>query len=92
LDATAKTDFARCVFVRRKTDGKWLLRLQWYEKLNGTYDSKLAIFAPLTQSCENFIEDQYARYERRAGKMPRQAGMIRPDGAANFKVHAFSIF
>jgi hypothetical protein len=49
------------------------------------------IFAPLRQSCEDLIEDYHARHNRRAGKMPGQAGMIRADLTANFEAHAMKL-
>src|SRR5436190_3090360 len=88
FDATAKIDFAVSVLTRRQTDSEWLLRPQRHEKLDYSYESKVRIFAPLGQSCDDFIEDHDARHDRSAREMPGQAGMISADRAANFKVQA----
>jgi hypothetical protein len=88
FDTTAKMDFAPLsALTRGKRDSEWLLRLQGREKLDCAYDGKVRIFAPLGQSCEDFIEDHDARHDGGAGEMPGQAGMISVDCAANFKVH-----
>ena len=87
FDTTAKINFVLSALTRGKTDSERLLRLQGHEKLDCAHDGKVRIFAPLGQSCEDFIEDHYARHDRGAGEMPEQAGMISADRAANFKVH-----
>jgi hypothetical protein len=87
FNTAEEIDFAVSVAAAGKTDSERLLRLQWREKLDRAYRGKARIFAPLGQSCEDFIEDQDTRHNRHAGEMPEQAGMIRVDYAANFKVH-----
>jgi hypothetical protein len=84
---TAKSNLALTVLTRGKTDSKWLAGLQGHEKLNCAYDGWVRIFTPLVQSCEDFIENYYARNNRCPGKMPGQAGVIGADRASNFKVH-----
>jgi hypothetical protein len=87
LDLTTKSNLALTVFTRRKTDSKWLAGLQRHEKLDCADDSRARIFAPLSQSCEYFIENYYARHNRCLGEMPGQAGVIAADSTSNFKVH-----
>ena len=87
FDTTVKVDFALNVLIRGKTDRERLLRLQWREKLDCAYDGKLTAFAPVNQSCEDFIKDYYSWHDRLAREMAGQAGMISGDCAANFKVH-----
>ena len=70
-----------------KADGKWLVRLQGREKLDCAYDGNVRTFAPLGQSCEDLIENYYARHNSCPGEMPGQAWMISADRASNFKVH-----
>jgi hypothetical protein len=70
-----------------KADGKWLVRLQGCEKLDCAYGGNVRIFAPLGQSCEDLIENYYARHNSCPGEMPGQAWMISADRASNFKVH-----
>jgi hypothetical protein len=70
-----------------KADGKWLVRLQGHEKLDCAYGGNVRIFAPLSQSCEDLIENYYARHNSCPGEMPGQAWMISADRASNFKVH-----
>ena len=70
-----------------KADGKWLVRLQGCEKLDCAYGGNVRIFAPLGQSCEDLIENYYARHNGCPGEMAGQAGMIRADRASNFKIH-----
>jgi hypothetical protein len=43
------------------------------------------------QRCANFIEDQYARHERRVWKMSGQAGMIGGNRAGHFKGHVSEV-
>jgi len=88
FDAAAKIDLGLSVLTRGETDREWLLRPQRHEKLDYSYDSKVRIFAPLGQCCDNFIEDHDARHDGNAREMPGQAGMISADRTANFKVHA----
>ena len=84
---TAKSNLALAVLTRGKTDSKWLAGLQGHEKLDCAYDGRVGIFAPLGQSCEDFIENYYARHNRCPGEMSGQTGMISADRASNFKVH-----
>lgn len=84
---TAKSNLALTVLTRGKTDSKGLAGLQGRQKLDCVYDDRMRIFTPLGQSCEDFIENYYARHNRCIGKMPGQAGMIGADRASNFKVH-----
>ena len=70
-----------------KADGKWLVRLQGCEKLDCAYGGYVRIFAPLGQSCEDLIENYYARHNSCPREMPGQAWMISADRASNFKVH-----
>jgi hypothetical protein len=70
-----------------KADGKWLVRLQGCKKLGCAYGGNVRIFAPLRQSCEDLIENYYARHNSCPGEMPGQAWMISADRASNFKVH-----
>jgi hypothetical protein len=87
LDTKAKSNLALSVLTHDQADGKWLVRLQGREKLDCAYDGNVRIFAPLGQSCENFIKNYYARHNRCPREMPGQAGMISADRASNFKVH-----
>ena len=87
LDMTAKSNLAVKMFARGKTDSKGLAGLQGHEKLDCAYDGNVKIFAPLGQSCEDFIENYYPRHNRCPGEMPGQTGMISADRASNFKVH-----
>jgi len=87
FNATGKIDFALRVLTRGKIDSEWLLRLQWHEKLDYVYGGNLRIFAPLGQSCEDFIEDHYARHDGRTWEMSGQAGMSGADRPPNFKAH-----
>ena len=87
FNTTGEIDFAASVIAAGKTDSKWLPGLQGREKLDHAYGGKARIFVPLRQSCDDFVEDQYARHNRHPGEMPEQARMIRVDYAANFKVH-----
>jgi len=80
-------DFAVSVMASGKTDSERLIRLQGREKLDRAHGGKARIFAPLGQSCDDFVQDHYTRYNRRAGEMPEQAGMISVDCTVNFKVH-----
>ena len=84
---TAKSNLALIVLTRGKTDSKWLAGLQGHEKLDCAYDSRVRIFTPLGQSCEDFIENYYARHNRYPGEMSGQTGMISADRASNFKIH-----
>ncbi|HEV8618402.1 MAG TPA: hypothetical protein VGQ70_02810 [Candidatus Udaeobacter sp.] len=84
---TAKSNFPLSVLTHEKADGEQLARLQGREKLNCAYDGDVRIFAPLGQSCEDLIENYYARHNSCPGEMPRQTGMISVDHASNFKVH-----
>ena len=84
---TAKSNLALTVLTRGKTDSKGLVGLQGHQKLDCAYDSRVRIFTPLGQSCEDFIENYYARHNRRTGEMPGQTEMISSDRASNFKVH-----
>ena len=84
---TAKSNLVLTVLTRGKTDSKRLAGLQGHEKLDCAYDSRVRIFTPLGQSCEDFIENYYARHNSCPGEMPGQAGMISADRASNFKVH-----
>jgi hypothetical protein len=86
-NTTREIDFTVSIVAAGKTDSERLLRLQWREKLDRTYGDKARMFAPLGQSCEDFIEEQDTRHNRHAGEMPEQAGMTRVDCPANFKVH-----
>jgi len=52
------------------------------QKLDRPDRRKLTVFLPITQHCDNFIEDQYAWYEGRVWKMSGQAGMIGRNRAA----------
>jgi hypothetical protein len=88
LDMTAKSNLALSVFTHNKADSKRLVRLQGREKLDCAYEGSVRIFAPRGQSCEDLIENYYARHNRCPGKMPGQAGMISADRASNFKMHA----
>src|SRR5204862_1076922 len=87
FDTTAKIDFVLSFFARGKTDSERLLRLQRHKKLDCLYDSNASVFAPLVHRCEHFIENHYARNNRRPGEMPGQAGMPGTDSPANFKAH-----
>jgi hypothetical protein len=87
LDMTAKSNFAFSVLIHDKEESERLVRLQGCEKLDCAYDGRVEICAPLGQSCEDLIENHYARHNRRTGEMPGQAGMISTDRASNFKVH-----
>jgi hypothetical protein len=87
LDMTAKSNLSLTVLTRGKTDSKGLAGLQGHEKLDCVYDSRVRIFTPLGQSCEDFIENYYARHNSCPGEMPGQTGMISADRASNFKVH-----
>jgi len=84
---TAKSNFALSVLTRDKTDIERLARLQGHEKLDCAYNDNVRIFAPVSQSCEDLIENYYARHDSCLGKMPGQAGMISADDASNFKMH-----
>src|SRR4029453_2212031 len=79
LATTAKINFILSVLPDGKTDREQLFRLQGREKLDCAYSSEARIFAPLGQSCEDFIENHYARHNRRIGEVPGQAGMISTD-------------
>ena len=85
---TAESNLALSVFTRDKADSERLAGLQGHEKLDCAYDGNVRIFAPLGQSCEDLIENCYARHNSCPGEMPGQAGMISVDRAANFKVQA----
>ena len=87
FDTTVKVDFTFHVLTRGKTDRERLLRLQRHDKFDCAYEGKLTVLAPRAQSCQDFIKDYYAWHDRPAGEMPRQAGMISSDGAANYKIH-----
>src|SRR5438034_8644408 len=87
-DAAGKVDFLRAVIFRGKTDGKWLLRLEWHEKLYRSYTRELTTLPPLTQCCEYFIEDHNPRYESCIWKMSRQARMVSTNRAGNFNGHS----
>jgi hypothetical protein len=87
LGATEKIDFALSVLIFGKMDREWLLRSQRREKLDHGYGGNATIFAPLHQSGQGFIENHYARHDRRARKMPGQTGMISANYATYFKVH-----
>jgi len=82
---TAKSNLALSVLTHDKADIKRLVRLQGCEKLDCAYDGRMEIFAPLGQSCEDFIKNHYAWHNRRTGEMPGQAGMIGADRSSNFK-------
>jgi hypothetical protein len=84
----AKSNLALTALTRGKTDCKWLTGLQGHEKLDCANDGNVRIFTPLGQSCENFVENYYARHNRCPGEMARQAGVIGVDRASNFKVHS----
>jgi len=84
---TAESNLALSVFTRDKADSERLAGLQGHEKLDCAYDGNVRIVAPLGQSCEDLIENYYARHNSCPGEMPGQAGMIRADRASNFKVH-----
>ena len=86
-NTTREIDFTVSIVAAGKTDSERLLRLQGHEKLDCAHDGKVRIFAPLGQSCEDFIEDQYARHNWRAWEMAEQAGMICVDCPVTFKVH-----
>jgi hypothetical protein len=87
FDTTAKINVAFNVIARRKTNRKWLIRLQRDQKLDRAYCDKLTTFALLGEGGQDFIEDNYARHNRRSGEMPGQGGMISADRAANLKAH-----
>jgi hypothetical protein len=70
FDATGKVHFAPAIIARGKTDRESLFRPQWHEEFNGSYARKLTIFAPLKQSPEHFVEDDYPGYKRHIAKMP----------------------
>src|SRR6266404_1237402 len=78
---TAKIQFALSVPIPGKTDSERLFRLQRHEKLGSAYGGKLTALAPRSQSCKDFVKDYYPRHQRRARKMPGQAGMISADHA-----------
>ena len=84
---TAKSNLALSLLTHDKADCERLARLQGHEKLDCAYDGNVRIVAPLSQSCEDLIENYYARHNSCPGEMPGQAGMIRADRASNFKVH-----
>jgi len=88
---TAKSNLALTVLTRGKTDSKWLTGLQGHEKLDCANDGNVRIFAQLGQSCEDFIENYYARDDWCSGEMPGQTGMISADRASNFKVHVIKV-
>jgi hypothetical protein len=84
---TAKSNRALTMLTRGKADSKWLAGLQGHEKLDCANDGNVRIFTQLGQSCEDFIENYYARDDRCSGEMPGQTGMMSADRASNFKVH-----
>ena len=88
---TAKSNLALSLLTHDKADCERLARLQGHEKLDCAYDGNVRIVAPLGQSCEDLIENYYARDDRCAGEMPGQAGVIRADRASHFKVHVMKV-
>jgi hypothetical protein len=88
---TAKSNFALSALTRDKADSERLARLQGHKKLDCAYDDNVRIFAPVSQSCEDLVENYYARHNSFPGKMPGQAGMISADNASNFKVHVVKL-
>jgi hypothetical protein len=84
---TAKSNLALSLLTHDKADCERLARLQGHEKLDCAYDGNVRIVAPLGQSCEDLIENYYARHNSCPGEMPGQAGMISADRASNFEVH-----
>jgi hypothetical protein len=84
---TAKSNLALSLLTHDKANGERLARLQGHEKLDCAYDGNVRIVAPLGQSCEDLIENYYARHNSCPGEMPGQAGMISADRASNFEVH-----
>jgi len=84
---TAKSNLALSLLTHDKADCERLARLQGHEKLDCAYDGNVRIIAPLGQSCEDLIENYYARHNSCPGEMPGQAGMISADRASNFEVH-----
>jgi hypothetical protein len=92
LDTAAKIDLRLDAISRAKTNRKRLVRFQGREKLSAANAFKLTTCAPFGQSRGDFIENYYTRYDRRSGEMPRQAGMIGANHAANFKAHLRPIF
>src|SRR5215472_528191 len=86
--ATAKIDLAGVLTGRGEKNRERLFWFQRREKLHCSYSGEMRLIAPLNQRREHFVEDYYSRDKRRAGKMPRQTGMIGADYTANFKGHA----
>ena len=84
---TAKSNFALSALTRDKADSERLARLQGHKKLDCANDGNVRIFTPLGQSCEDFVENYYARHNRCPGEMAGQAGVIGADRPSNFKVH-----
>ena len=84
---TAKSNLALSLLTHDKADCERLARLQGHEKLDCAYDGNVRIVAPLGQSCEDLIENYYARHNSCPGEMPGQAGMISADRASTFEVH-----
>jgi hypothetical protein len=92
FNAATKIDFAFAVIVREKTDAERLPGPEWRDKLDGSDAGKLAIFLPLEQRCEHFVEDHDTRDQRFPWEMPRQARVISVDTANNVKGHWKSFF
>ena len=84
---TAKSNLALSLLTHDKADCERLARLQGHEKLDCAYDGNVRIVAPLGQSCEDLIENYYARHNSCPGEMPGQTRMISADRASNFEVH-----
>ena len=87
FDAAKKIDLRLVTIRRGETNGKRLLGFQWQQKLDCAYAGKVTVWAPFSQSSGDFIENHYARHDRRAREMSGQAGMISGNRAANLKVH-----
>ena len=62
-----------------KPDGKALFRPQRRQKFHHRHPSYPAPWSPILKRLRHFFQNHYARHNRIAGKMPRQAGMIGDD-------------